>query len=178
MITDKIIERTKRFEGFEDKPYKDTVGKTTIGYGRNLEANPLTLSELMVLLNRVEWKSKHDSEDWSEMLLKHDLERHTRELRSKFPLEEQTENVQAVLIDMAYNMGIPNLMNFRGMLHAIHNRDYKQAAVELLDSQYAETVKTRAVANAKMLVDMAFSEVVDRLKSQNRDRYKVIEGYL
>ena len=27
----------KRHEGFRSKPYKDTVGKTTIGYGRNLD---------------------------------------------------------------------------------------------------------------------------------------------
>jgi lysozyme len=178
VITDKIIERVKRFEGFEDKPYKDTVGKTTIGYGRNLEANPLTLSELMVLLNRVEWKSKGDAEDWAEMLLKRDLERHTREIRDNFPLEEQPDNVRAVLIDMGYNVGIPTLMSFEGMLHAIHNRDYKQAAVELLDSKYAEQVKTRAVDNAKMLSHADFSEVTRRLETKNPRRYKIIEGYL
>ncbi len=178
MITDKIIERVKRFEGFEDKPYKDTVGKTTIGYGRNLEANPLSLSEVQVLLNRVEWNSKKDAEDWAEMLLKHDLQRHTREIRDNFPLEEQPDNVRAVLIDMGYNVGVPTLMSFEGMLHAMHNRDYKQAAVELLDSKYAEQVKTRAVSNAKMLAQSEFTEVLERLEKKNPRRYKIIEGYL
>ena len=178
MITDKVIERTKRFEGFEDKPYKDTVGKITIGYGRNLEANPLSLSELMILFSRTEWKSKRDAEEWAEVLLKRDLERHTSELRHSFPLEEQPDNVRDVLIDMGYNLGVPTLMSFKGMLHAIHNRDYKQAAIELLDSKYAEQVKTRAVDNAKMLSHADFSEVTRRLETKNPRRYKIIEGYL
>jgi lysozyme len=178
MITDKIIERVKRFEGFEDKPYKDTVGKTTIGYGRNLESNPLTLSELQVLLNRVNWKSKKDAEDWAEMLLKHDLQNHVKELKYNFNLAEQPENVRVVLIDMAYNVGVPRLGLFIGMIHAIKNKDYTEAATELLDSRYAEQVKSRAVSNAKMLAQSDFNEALERLEKKNPRRYKIIEGYL
>ena len=112
------------------------------------------------------------------MLLKHDLQRHTREIRDNFPLEEQPDNARAVLIDMGYNVGVPTLMSFEGMLHAMHNRDYKQAAVELLDSKYAEQVKTRAVSNAKMLAQSEFNEVLERLEKKNPRRYKIIEGYL
>lgn len=178
MINDKIIERVKRFEGFEDKPYKDTVGKTTIGYGRNLEANPLSLDELIVLFNRVRWPSRQDAENWSEMLLRHDLKRHTRELEDNFPLQEQPDSVQTVLIDMAYNIGVPSLMTFKGMLHAIHNRDYLTASVELLDSRYAEQVKTRAVDNAKLLAGGRYYDAISRLEKKNPQRYKTLEDYL
>jgi len=64
------------------------------------------------------------------------------------------------------------------MLHAIDNDDKVEAAVELLDSKYAEQVKTRAVDNAKLLAGSRFKEALDRLEKKNPRRYKIIEGYV
>ena len=52
IMSDKLIERVKKHEGFETKPYKDTVGKLTIGYGRNLEDNPLSVEQNYQFVNR------------------------------------------------------------------------------------------------------------------------------
>ena len=40
MIND-VISQLKRDEGFRADVYIDTVGKRTVGYGHNLDANPL-----------------------------------------------------------------------------------------------------------------------------------------
>lgn len=40
-----IIDKTADFEGFMANVYKCPAGFDTIGYGRNIEANPLTKEE-------------------------------------------------------------------------------------------------------------------------------------
>ena len=55
------------------------------------------------------------------------------------------------LVDMGFNMGVPNLMSFRRMLAALHERDYETAAAEALDSQWATQVGQRAQTVAQML---------------------------
>jgi len=177
MITDSFVERLKHLEGFKDKPYFDTVGKVTIGYGRNLEANPLTVNEVRALMNRVKWNSRKDAEDWAEMLMKQDLVRISEELESKlgiWPMCNKAE--QTVLLDMAYNVGVPSLMNFKGMIQAIDNDDRVMAAYECLNSRYATTVKTRAIANAKMLADTEknFVAAMEMLQNNQPSIFEVL----
>jgi len=178
-ITDKLIERIKGHEGYKIAPYKDTVGKWTVGFGRNLEDNPLTAPEVIKLFNKTEFKSTLDAEMFFEDLLIRDIELHTQELEENlamFPMCDKDE--QTVLIDMAFNLGVPTLLQFEGMLHAIDNDDRVQAAVELLDSQYADQVKTRAVDNAKLLAGSSYNDVKAALKQQNYARYVRLESYL
>jgi len=178
-ISDKLIERIKGHEGYKIKPYKDTVGKWTVGYGRNLEDNPLTPVEVIKLFGKTKFNSTVDAQIFFEDLLIRDIKLHTEELENNlamFPMCDKDE--QTVLIDMAFNLGVPSLLSFKGMLHAIDNDDKVQAAVEVLDSQYAEQVKTRAVDNAKLLAGTRYSEAKDRLKQQNYARFMRLEPYL
>ena len=178
-INDRLIERIKKHEGYRISPYKDTVGKWTVGYGRNLEDNPLSVMEVIKLFSNVDFKSTVNAERFFEGLLVGDIRKHTEELESRlamFPMCDYEE--QTVLIDMAFNLGVPTLLQFKGMLHAIDNDDKVEAAVELLDSKYAEQVKTRAVDNAKLLAGSRFKEALDRLEKKNPRRYKIIEGYV
>ena len=177
MITDSFVERLKQLEGFKDKPYFDTVGKVTIGYGRNLEANPLTTNEVRALMNRVKWNSRKDAEDWAEMLMKKDLARISEELENKlgiWPMCSKSE--QIVLLDMAYNVGVPSLLNFKGMLDAIDNDNLTLAAYECLNSKYATTVKTRAIANAKMLAETEgnFEAAMEMLQNNQPSIFEVL----
>ena len=47
---DLLVEQIKKHEGLELKPYTDTVGKTTIGIGRNLDDVGITEREAEFLL--------------------------------------------------------------------------------------------------------------------------------
>jgi len=59
---------------------------------------------------------------------------------------------QAVLSDMAFNIGQSRLSLFAKMLAAIRRADWQAAHDELLDSAYARQTKTRAQTNAKTLL--------------------------
>lgn len=57
----------------------------------------------------------------------------------------------AVLLDMAYNMGVAGLMNFHHMLAAVQAGDWKTAAAEMLNSTWAKQVKNRAYRLAAVM---------------------------
>lgn len=179
-ITDKMIERVKKHEGFRDKPYKDTVGKVTIGYGRNIEDNPFSVEELCALFKGVEWHSKKDAEDWAEILMRSDLENVESELNASLAMWPQcTKEQQTVLIDLGFNIGVPSLLSFKNMLSAIDNEDPVTAAYELLNSKYARQVKTRAVDNARILAEdrKNFEEALKMLEDNQYQTYKAIKEY-
>lgn len=123
---DLSIELLKVHEYLRLKPYRDTVGKLTIGYGRNLEDDGITESEA------------------GNMLL-HDIDMISEELEKRIPFFTSLNDVrQAVLIDMAYNMGIHGLMEFTNMLQCIEKGDYVTASLAMLQSKWASEVGRRA----------------------------------
>jgi len=52
-LISKVVKRTKRYEGFREETYIDTVGKATIGYGTNLDNNYLSFSVMDLLFKCV-----------------------------------------------------------------------------------------------------------------------------
>jgi lysozyme len=59
--------------------------------------------------------------------------------------------VQEALVNLAFNMGMPNLMQFRKTLILLRDGAWDRAADELLDSRYATQVGYRAVEVADMI---------------------------
>jgi lysozyme len=51
---------------------------------------------------------------------------------------------QLIVMDMAFNMGVPRLCKFKKMWAAIEAGDFDTASVEMLDSRWARQVKSRA----------------------------------
>lgn len=121
----KLLASIKRHEGFRGKPYQDTTGHTTIGYGRNLDANPLTEME-------------------AEMLLRADIQRALTGCRNLDFWPTLDEVRQRVLIEMALNLGIDGVLKFRKMLGAISIQAWAQASHEMRDSRWAGQVGERA----------------------------------
>jgi len=114
-------------------PYRDTVGKLTVGYGRNIEN---------IGISRVE----------AEFLLDNDIDSIERSLKTHLPWFAALDDVrQGALINMAF-MGIVKLLGFKKMLAALERGDYATAASEALDSKWATDVgPTRAGDVAHML---------------------------
>lgn len=123
----------KLHEGLKLKPYECPSGYITIGYGRNIQQNGITLAE-------------------AEMLLDNDIERVIKELE-KWPsvFNELSENRKAALIDMSYNLGFNKLFQFRNFLAALQKKDFDLAAKEMLDSKWAAQVGNRATVLANMM---------------------------
>lgn len=113
-------------EGLKLKAYKDTMGKTTIGVGRNLDDVGITEEEAFFLLNN-------------------DIRRLENELSSIENFPGLSEIRQGIIAEMAFNLGLKNLMKFRRMWKAIYNQDWDAASAEMLSSLWAQQVGKRAI---------------------------------
>mgnify|MGYP005998809109 CR=1 FL=1 len=121
-----LKERLIQEEGLRLKPYRCTANKLTIGIGRNIEERGITEDEAMYLLNN-------------------DVEMVLDELYDNFNwLASIDVTARMILIDMAFNMGVPRLLNFKNTLRYLENKEYLKASVEMLDSRWAAQVGKRA----------------------------------
>jgi len=131
MTEDEMLSWLRTQEGYSPKPYDDTVGVLTIGYGNNLEEGI--------------------SRDEAELMLKNDLNQAYRDV-AKFPwIDEQPEGIKDALVNMCFNMGLTRLKGFKKMLLAIERHDYTAAAMEALNSKWAAQVGQRAKDIAVMI---------------------------
>lgn len=128
----KLIVQLMRHESVELKPYTDSVGKLTIGCGRNLTDKGISHDEAM-------------------FLLENDLNSTLADCGT-FPWFAGLDPVrQRVVADMAFNLGLPKLRRFRQTLAAVARGDYGAAAAGMLDSQWAKQVGQRATRLAEMM---------------------------
>ena len=84
-------------------------------------------------------------------LAENDVQIVEEELVRAHPCVDRLDSVrQLILIDMAFNMGVPRLCKFKKMCAAVEGEDSPTAAKEMLDSRWAKQVKGRAtmLANA------------------------------
>ena len=134
----RLIEQLRLHEGERRKPYRDTVGKLTIGIGRNLDDKGLRRDEIEYLL-------ANDIAD-----SRADLDRYLPWWRGLDPVR------QRVLIDMVFNMGAGSpkgggLLSFVNTLSEIRRGNYGIAADMMLASKWAAQVGRRAVRLATMM---------------------------
>ncbi|MFK5937693.1 MAG: hypothetical protein QM497_04760 [Sulfurimonas sp.] len=111
-----LLDSIKEHEGFSGKPYKDSKGIPTIGYGTKL---PL---------------SKKEGED----ILKSRLNGYQSKLLELRPfVANLPEAIQSVLFEMSYQMGVGGLLKFHKTWTFIKSGEFEKASVEMLDSQWA-----------------------------------------
>jgi|TARA_R110000787_G_scaffold11778_1_gene38637 lysozyme len=126
---DEITDTLKRHEGVRQYTYRCPAGYWTIGAGRNID----------------EKGGRGLSDDEIDYLLQNDIQISVNELVDAFPwFEDSLTQIQSVLINMHFNMGMPTLRKFRNMLDAMERKDYGHAADEMLDSHWADQVGDRA----------------------------------
>ena len=148
-----LIEKLIAHEGLRLEVYQDSLGINTIGIGRNLDDRGITQDELdwMDYPTIEHVYSDGISEADAMYLAQNDVQIVEEELLAAHPCVENLDAVrQLVLVDMAFNMGVPRLCKFKNMWSAIHEGNYEAAAREMLDSRWATQVKGRAtkLANA------------------------------
>jgi len=123
---EKLLERIKEHEGFRSKVYKCTEGYDTIGYG-------FAIKDLEL------------DEDIAEEILMRKLTKLIKQVRSKFDwLDSVPREVQGVLVEMSYQMGVTGVTKFKKALHAMQMFQWRIAATELLDSRWAKQTPNRA----------------------------------
>lgn len=134
---EKLIAELRRDEGVRSKPYKDTVGKISIGAGRNLTDVGLSADEI-------------------DYLLANDIDRAVALLDQNAPWWRDLNPVrQRVMVNLCFNMGWGNgksgLSSFKNTLAAIQRSDFKAAAKGLRQSKWAGQVGDRATRLINMM---------------------------
>lgn len=118
-------------EGYHKFPYIDSVGKITIGIGYNLDDRGID----------DDWINNRFNADWSYFYSQ----------LNQFPwFKDLNFDRQIVLIDMCF-MGWKRFLGFEKMIQCLSIHDYKGAADEMLDSEWANQVKGRATALANAM---------------------------
>tara|TARA_R100000808_G_scaffold4607_1_gene14804 strand:- start:613 stop:1017 length:405 start_codon:yes stop_codon:yes gene_type:complete len=121
-----LIENIKESEGYRSKVYKCTEGYDTIGYG-------FAIKDLEL------------DEDICDMILERKVAKLVERIENNLPyLPSLPKEVQDVLIEMAYQMGVSGLLKFKKTLMYVETKDYKDASVEMLDSRWAKQTPNRA----------------------------------
>jgi len=116
-------------EGRVPHAYQDSEGYWTIGVGRLID-------------KRKGGKLRNDEID---LMLANDIDDAVICARALFPnFANLTEERKAVLVNMAFNLGMTNLTKFRKFREAVERQDWYEAAVQMLDSLWAKQVGARA----------------------------------
>ena len=138
---ERLLEQLRRDEGaVRDRDgrhvaYRCPAGKLTIGYGHNLEVNPLP--------GVGEGASMPEHEAAS--LLEKDADLVKGQVIRALPWSMTLDFPRfAVLVNMAFNMGIAGLCSFTNTLEDVKRGDYAGAARRLRASKWAFQVKGRA----------------------------------
>lgn len=131
-----LVTSIKEHEGFRGLPYDDSLGIPTIGYGTKL---PLSKAE-------------------ADMLLRMRLHDFKEEIIKKFPwLKMKPSEIQEIVFEMAYQMGVPKLSKFVKTLAFIKAGEYQKASVEALDSVWARQTPKRAKDMSVRLLECSLS---------------------
>lgn len=123
-------------EGLRLKPYEDIKGVLTIGYGRNLEDMGIDLNE-------------------AEVMLDSDVNRAIVDLVDIFPnFFSLSVNIRVVLVSMMFNLGRYRFLTFRRFIEAVKKGDKKMMVYEFLHSKRAKELKSRAIKEQKLLMEV------------------------
>ena len=124
MITDDLLCLIEANEGFEALPYRDTVGKLTVGFGHNLDS-PMP---------------KH----LARLILKEDIKIAIRDLVKVLPdIDTYSTSRKNALTDMCFNLGLTKFKGFQKMIVAVKNDDWETAAKEAENSDWYNQVGIR-----------------------------------
>jgi lysozyme len=133
MNKDQLRTELTRDEAEKLMPYTDTVGKLTIGVGRNLSDRGI-------------------SHDESQYLLSNDIRLVESDLNQNLPWWiNLTDARQRVLANMCFNLGINRLLGFKNTLEFIRTEQWGKAADGMLQSTWAKQVGQRAVRLSEMM---------------------------
>lgn len=119
-------------EGYENQPYKDSLGFWTIGVGHLLgkDIYKMTLSERVI-----------------NAMLEEDLEKAWNDILSIFGdvADSWSYPRQLALLNLSFNLGRTRLSKFHNTIEAIKDYRWDDAANHLTKSLWAKQVKSRSV---------------------------------
>lgn len=162
MDIQKLIDELKQDEGVMLKAYTDTVGKRTVGVGRNYSDVPFSQDECLAIFGTTSI-SFHNADTYLstkgltmaqiELLLKNDIKRCLKNLEGKdfWEVVKDIEGPNRAIVNLCFNMGIATLLTFKNTLAYIKKKDWKNAATNLTQSKWYTQVGVRGPRVIKLI---------------------------
>ena len=139
MTSDEIKKMIFFDEGVRLDVYLCPAKKLTVGAGHNIEADPARH-----ILHSLKLGDKITPEQ-AQALYEYDINRVINNLVTKIPgYSTFQEKYKIVLINMAFNLGINGLLQFKNMLQAMRTDNDIQVIQEIKNSKYYKDVTNRA----------------------------------
>jgi lysozyme len=115
------------------KPYYDSEGVLTAGYGRNLAAVPFSRDEI-------------------DLMFENDFRRARDGAESFIIYPHLNRARRGVLVEMVFQMGVHGVSKFRKFLAAALEADWQAAHDEMLDSRWHDQTPERAQELARIFL--------------------------
>tara|TARA_R100000541_G_C1867080_1_gene80205 strand:- start:321 stop:761 length:441 start_codon:yes stop_codon:yes gene_type:complete len=145
MDRDKLVKELILDEGYIYEIYKDHLGYLTFGVGH------------LVLNTDKEYGKEVGTPVSEERIiecLNNDVDIVCEELdRNLYWWRELNDNKQRVMVNMCFNLGYPRLSKFKKFLAAMEVHDFETAAIEMMDSKWANQVGLRAERLKKRVLE-------------------------
>ncbi len=144
IISEQLISQLKVDEGFRANFYVCTAGHNTIGYGRNVDANPYFKGKKI---------TAPVSRELAEQILLFDIQNAIEKLNDVWNYFSQMGDSprKDVCINMTFNIGINGFMKFAKVRDAISKGNWNLAADEMKNSAWYSQVGGRAVDLCKQM---------------------------
>lgn len=129
-------------EGWSSKAYHCSEGYPTIGYGRKL--SDIKYAPLPAITAEKNEESK---------FVREKIDKIIHQLSTAKPLawSKCNEQRKAILISMAYQMGVVGLLAFHRMWACIERADFDGAAKEMVNSRWYIQTKARALRHSQQM---------------------------
>jgi lysozyme len=142
MNIDKLKEQIKHSEGVRTTAYKDTLNNWTTGVGH------------LIRLPDEEYLLEKELTDLEvDQIFTTDLNQAIDDARKFIDADSIPEEAFFVVVDMAFNLGLPKLMRFQNFQQALRDKDFVKASFEMLDSLWAKQLPNRSKRLAKQMRD-------------------------
>lgn len=147
-----MLAQLERHEGLRLAAYLDTLGILTIGIGHNCRAHPV---------HGVAKVGDKITPEQARKLFEKDVAKFEEGLRLALPwtweLVKTSPPRYAVLVNMAFNMGLRGLLEFKNTLSFVEAKQFRLAASHMLQSKWARQVGARAKELAKQMEEGQWS---------------------
>ena len=127
----KLYNSIQKNEGYRNKSYNDLFGNKTIGYGHLIKQ-----SEKFLL------KGRHSKKYLTNLFIK-DLDVAIKNFMKHYDTNKISNNVQEVIIEMIFQLGIKKTLEFNKFNTHIKNNQLFMAALEMIDSLWYKQTPRR-----------------------------------
>lgn len=132
-------------EGFREKPYLCSGGYPTVGTGIRIGPKGADLKNYEFTVPR------EVDAVWLQSILNRTMRDMLSNERIARAMNVLDEARTAVLVSMAYQMGVAGLAQFKNTLYLVETKQFEEAAKAMLDSKWARQTPNRARRHAEQM---------------------------